>query len=65
MLNLICKIILVCLLYRVSKLQKTSFMYVTYCKRCPLSSVITENVLYVYKPLHVMSFNPNSVNFHG
>ncbi|MFS7991295.1 hypothetical protein Hanom_Chr12g01069121 [Helianthus anomalus] len=48
-----------------SKLQKSSFMYATYYKLCPLSSIITENVLYVYKPLHVMSFIPNSVNFHG
>ncbi|MFS8027461.1 hypothetical protein Hanom_Chr16g01498991 [Helianthus anomalus] len=48
-----------------SKLQKSSFMYVTYCKLCPLSSVITKNVLYVYKRLHIMSFNPNSVNFYG
>ncbi|MFS8001630.1 hypothetical protein Hanom_Chr13g01192571 [Helianthus anomalus] len=48
-----------------SKLQKSSFMYVTFCKLCPLSSIITENVLYVYKPLHVMSFSPNSVYFNG
>ncbi|MFS7992716.1 hypothetical protein Hanom_Chr12g01085571 [Helianthus anomalus] len=47
-----------------SKLQKSSFMYVTYCKVCPLSSIITENIFYVYKPLHVMSFSSNSVNFH-
>ncbi|MFS7981178.1 hypothetical protein Hanom_Chr10g00947961 [Helianthus anomalus] len=38
-------------------------MYVTYCKPCPLSSVITENVLDVCKLLQVMSFSPNSVNF--
>ncbi|MFS7942180.1 hypothetical protein Hanom_Chr06g00485241 [Helianthus anomalus] len=38
-------------------------MYVTYCKLCPLSSIITENVLDVCKPLQVMSFSPNSVNF--
>ncbi|MFS7914884.1 hypothetical protein Hanom_Chr02g00158811 [Helianthus anomalus] len=38
-------------------------MYVTYCKPCPLSSIITENVLDVCKPLQVMSFSPNSVNF--
>ncbi|MFS7949300.1 hypothetical protein Hanom_Chr16g01453411 [Helianthus anomalus] len=38
-------------------------MYVTYCKLCPLSSIITENVLDVCKPLHVMSFSPNSINF--
>ncbi|MFS7921407.1 hypothetical protein Hanom_Chr03g00236421 [Helianthus anomalus] len=48
-----------------SKLQKSSYMYVTYFKVCHLSSIITENVLYVYKPLHIMSFNPKSVNFHG
>ncbi|MFS7906998.1 hypothetical protein Hanom_Chr01g00065791 [Helianthus anomalus] len=46
-----------------SKLQKPSFMYVTYCKLCPLPSIITENVLNVCKPLQVMSFSPNSVNF--
>ncbi|MFS7940950.1 hypothetical protein Hanom_Chr05g00470401 [Helianthus anomalus] len=38
-------------------------MYVTYCKLCPLSSIITENVLDVCKPLQVMSFSPNSVTF--
>ncbi|MFS8028999.1 hypothetical protein Hanom_Chr16g01517191 [Helianthus anomalus] len=38
-------------------------MYVTHCKLCPLSSIITENVLDVCKPLQVMSFSPNSVNF--
>ncbi|MFS7975267.1 hypothetical protein Hanom_Chr10g00878471 [Helianthus anomalus] len=38
-------------------------MYVTYCKLCPLSSIITENVLDVCKPLQVMSFSPNSFNF--
>ncbi|MFS7895214.1 hypothetical protein Hanom_Chr00s003255g01710981 [Helianthus anomalus] len=38
-------------------------MYVTYSKLCPLSSIITENVLGVGKPLQVMSFSPNSVNF--
>ncbi|MFS7978299.1 hypothetical protein Hanom_Chr10g00913871 [Helianthus anomalus] len=48
-----------------SKLQNLSFMYVTYCKLYPLSSIITENVLDVCKPLHVMSFSPNSVNFCG
>ncbi|MFS8029255.1 hypothetical protein Hanom_Chr16g01520231 [Helianthus anomalus] len=36
-------------------------MYVT--QLCPLCSIITENVLDVCKPLQVMSFNPNSVNF--
>ncbi|MFS8005143.1 hypothetical protein Hanom_Chr13g01233971 [Helianthus anomalus] len=36
-------------------------MYVTYCKLCHLSSIITENVLDVCKPLQVMSFSPNSV----
>ncbi|MFS7985841.1 hypothetical protein Hanom_Chr11g01003371 [Helianthus anomalus] len=46
-----------------SKLQKSSFMYVTYCKLCPLSSIITGNVLDVCKPLQVMSFSPNLVNF--
>ncbi|MFS7970036.1 hypothetical protein Hanom_Chr09g00816271 [Helianthus anomalus] len=48
-----------------SKLQKSSFMYVTYCKLCPLSSIITKNVLHVCNPLQVMSFRPNSVNFCG
>ncbi|MFS7977200.1 hypothetical protein Hanom_Chr10g00901301 [Helianthus anomalus] len=48
-----------------SKLQKLSFIFVTYCKLCHFSSIITENVLYFYKPLHIMSFSPNSVNFHG
>ncbi|MFS7909740.1 hypothetical protein Hanom_Chr02g00098121 [Helianthus anomalus] len=48
-----------------SKLQKSSFMYVAYCKVCPLSSIITENVLDVCKPLHVTSFSPNTVSFHG
>ncbi|MFS7983005.1 hypothetical protein Hanom_Chr11g00969451 [Helianthus anomalus] len=38
-------------------------MYVTYCKLCPLSSIITENVLDVCKPLQVMSFSLNLVNF--
>ncbi|MFS7896106.1 hypothetical protein Hanom_Chr00s004927g01727041 [Helianthus anomalus] len=40
-------------------------MYVTYCKLCPLSSIITENVpvLDVCKPLQIMSFIPNSVKF--
>ncbi|MFS8035076.1 hypothetical protein Hanom_Chr17g01588811 [Helianthus anomalus] len=35
------------------------------CKLCPLSSIITENVLDVCKPLQVMSFIPNLVNFCG
>ncbi|MFS7923068.1 hypothetical protein Hanom_Chr03g00256471 [Helianthus anomalus] len=46
-----------------SKLQKSSFMYLTCCKLCPLSSIITENVLDFCKLLQVMSFNLNSVNF--
>ncbi|MFS7922587.1 hypothetical protein Hanom_Chr03g00250841 [Helianthus anomalus] len=45
--------------------KKAYFMYVTYCKLCPLSSIIKENVLDVCKPLQVMSFSPNSVNFCG
>ncbi|MFS7950237.1 hypothetical protein Hanom_Chr07g00580981 [Helianthus anomalus] len=48
-----------------SKLQKSSLMYVTYCKLCPLSSIITENVLDVCKLLQVMSFSPNLVIFCG
>ncbi|MFS7972673.1 hypothetical protein Hanom_Chr09g00847551 [Helianthus anomalus] len=47
-----------------SKLQNSSFMYVTYCKVCPLSSKNTKNVLDVCKPLHIMSFIPNFVIFH-
>ncbi|MFS7959284.1 hypothetical protein Hanom_Chr08g00689301 [Helianthus anomalus] len=42
--------------YSKSKLQKSPFMYVTYCKLCPLSSIITENILDVSKLLQVMSF---------
>ncbi|MFS7918881.1 hypothetical protein Hanom_Chr03g00206391 [Helianthus anomalus] len=38
-------------------------MYVTYCKLCLLFLIITENVLDACKPLQVMSFSPNSVNF--
>ncbi|MFS7903775.1 hypothetical protein Hanom_Chr01g00028051 [Helianthus anomalus] len=38
-------------------------MYVTYCKLCLLSSINTETVLDVCKPLQVMSFSLNSVNF--
>ncbi|MFS8027627.1 hypothetical protein Hanom_Chr16g01500921 [Helianthus anomalus] len=38
-------------------------MYVIYYKLCLLSSIITENVLDVCKPLQVMSFSTNSVNF--
>ncbi|MFS7892150.1 hypothetical protein Hanom_Chr00s000517g01647341 [Helianthus anomalus] len=38
-------------------------MYITYCKLCHLSLIITENVLDVCKPLQLMSFSHNSVNF--
>ncbi|MFS7971837.1 hypothetical protein Hanom_Chr09g00837551 [Helianthus anomalus] len=38
-------------------------MYVIYCKLCPLFSITIENVLEFCKPLQVMSFSPNSVNF--
>ncbi|MFS7964170.1 hypothetical protein Hanom_Chr08g00747051 [Helianthus anomalus] len=48
-----------------SKLQKSSFMYATYYKLCPLSLISTINIPNVYKPLHVMSFDHNSVNFHS
>ncbi|MFS7902283.1 hypothetical protein Hanom_Chr01g00009451 [Helianthus anomalus] len=48
-----------------SKLQKSSFMYVIYYKVCPLSLISSENILNVCKPLHVMFFSPNSVNFHS
>ncbi|MFS7901096.1 hypothetical protein Hanom_Chr00s168386g01827791 [Helianthus anomalus] len=48
-----------------SKLQKSSFMYVTNCKLCPLSSIITENVLDVCKPLHVMSLVLTQLIFCG
>ncbi|MFS7935634.1 hypothetical protein Hanom_Chr05g00405881 [Helianthus anomalus] len=44
-------------------LQKSPFMYATYCELCPLSLISTVNILYVYKPLHVMSFDPNPVKF--
>ncbi|MFS7984419.1 hypothetical protein Hanom_Chr11g00986211 [Helianthus anomalus] len=47
------------------KLHKSSFMYITYCKLCPVFSIITENVLDICKPLQVMFFSPNSVNFCG
>ncbi|MFS7950697.1 hypothetical protein Hanom_Chr07g00586231 [Helianthus anomalus] len=40
-----------------SKLQKSSSMYVSYCKLCTLSLIIAENVLNVCKPLQVMSFS--------
>ncbi|MFS8005560.1 hypothetical protein Hanom_Chr13g01238751 [Helianthus anomalus] len=52
-------------LKELSKLLKSSFMYVTYCELCPLFSIISENVLDVCKALQVMSFSPNSVNFCG
>ncbi|MFS7981892.1 hypothetical protein Hanom_Chr10g00956411 [Helianthus anomalus] len=48
-----------------SKLQKSSFIYASYCKLCPLSSIYTRNILDVCKLLQVISFNPNSVSFHG
>ncbi|MFS7996699.1 hypothetical protein Hanom_Chr12g01132891 [Helianthus anomalus] len=48
-----------------SKLQNSSFMYATYYKLCPLSSIYTRNVLDVCKPLQVMSFSPNPVIFYG
>ncbi|MFS7979000.1 hypothetical protein Hanom_Chr10g00922191 [Helianthus anomalus] len=48
-----------------SELQKSFFMLILDCKVCPLSSKITKNVLHVCKPLHIMSFNPNSVSFFG
>ncbi|MFS7899845.1 hypothetical protein Hanom_Chr12g01120581 [Helianthus anomalus] len=50
---------------RKNNLQKSSFTYVTYCKLCTLSIIITENILDVCKPLQVMSFSSNSVNFRG
>ncbi|MFS7955781.1 hypothetical protein Hanom_Chr07g00646631 [Helianthus anomalus] len=46
-----------------SKLQKSFFMFVLDCKVCPLSSIITENILYVCKSLHDSSFTPNSIKF--
>ncbi|MFS7948399.1 hypothetical protein Hanom_Chr06g00559581 [Helianthus anomalus] len=52
-------------MFNKSKLQKSAFMYVTYCKLCHLSSIITENVLDVCKPSQVMFFSPDSVNFCG
>ncbi|MFS7964225.1 hypothetical protein Hanom_Chr08g00747671 [Helianthus anomalus] len=48
-----------------SKLEKSFFMYVNYCKLCSLSSIITENILNVCKTLQIMFFSPNSVNFCG
>ncbi|MFS7922601.1 hypothetical protein Hanom_Chr03g00250991 [Helianthus anomalus] len=41
----------------------TYFMYVTYCKLCHLYSIITKNYSIVCKPLQVMSFSANSINF--
>ncbi|MFS7974530.1 hypothetical protein Hanom_Chr09g00869861 [Helianthus anomalus] len=37
-----------------SKLQKSCFTYVTYCKLCPLSSIITGNVLDVCVASYVL-----------
>ncbi|MFS7968475.1 hypothetical protein Hanom_Chr09g00797891 [Helianthus anomalus] len=51
--------------FKKSKLLKSSFMYVTYCKMYHFFSIITENVLDVCKPLQIISFNPNSVNYCG
>ncbi|MFS7960229.1 hypothetical protein Hanom_Chr08g00700791 [Helianthus anomalus] len=48
-----------------SKLQKSSFMLTLDCKVCLLSSKSTTNIIDGCKPLHVMSFSPNSVSFHG
>ncbi|MFS8032570.1 hypothetical protein Hanom_Chr17g01559321 [Helianthus anomalus] len=48
-----------------SKLQKSSFMFVSDCKVYPLSSIITENILYVCKSLNGSSFALNSVYFYG
>ncbi|MFS8034635.1 hypothetical protein Hanom_Chr17g01583441 [Helianthus anomalus] len=48
-----------------SKLQKSSFMYATYCKLCPLSLISTKTVLDVCKVLQSMSFSLNSVIFYG
>ncbi|MFS7976971.1 hypothetical protein Hanom_Chr10g00898641 [Helianthus anomalus] len=48
-----------------SKLQKSSFMLTLDSKVCHLSSKSTKNVLDVCKPLHVLSFSPNSLIFHG
>ncbi|MFS8003761.1 hypothetical protein Hanom_Chr13g01217721 [Helianthus anomalus] len=48
-----------------SKLQKSSFMYATYYKLCPLSLISTVTVLDVCNTLHAMSFNSSSVSFYG
>ncbi|MFS8027829.1 hypothetical protein Hanom_Chr16g01503321 [Helianthus anomalus] len=48
-----------------SKLQKSSFMYATYCKLCPFSLISTKTILDVYKPLQIMSFSPDAVIFYG
>ncbi|MFS7940329.1 hypothetical protein Hanom_Chr05g00463141 [Helianthus anomalus] len=57
--------LLFCLLFQVllSKLQSSSFMYVTYYKVCPLSLLFTENILNVCKTIQVMSFILNLVDF--
>ncbi|MFS7965486.1 hypothetical protein Hanom_Chr09g00762861 [Helianthus anomalus] len=51
------------MLIQKSKLQKSSFMYVSYCKVCHLSSKITKTVLDFCKTLKVMPFSHNSVIF--
>ncbi|MFS7909650.1 hypothetical protein Hanom_Chr02g00097101 [Helianthus anomalus] len=56
---------MIAILFFLSKLQKASFMYATYCKLCSLSLINTKTVLNVCKSLHIMSFNHNSVTFYG
>ncbi|MFS7930578.1 hypothetical protein Hanom_Chr04g00345921 [Helianthus anomalus] len=46
-----------------TKLEKSFFMYTTYCNLCHLFSIYTRNVLNICKPLQIMSFNLNSVIF--
>ncbi|MFS7935905.1 hypothetical protein Hanom_Chr05g00409051 [Helianthus anomalus] len=48
-----------------SKLLNSSFMLTSDCKLCHLSSKGTKNILDVCEPLHVMSFSPNPIIFHG
>ncbi|MFS8027059.1 hypothetical protein Hanom_Chr16g01494171 [Helianthus anomalus] len=51
--------------YIKSKLQNSSFIFTPDCKLCPLSLKSTKTILDVCKVLHVMSFSPNSISFHG
>ncbi|MFS8022377.1 hypothetical protein Hanom_Chr16g01438751 [Helianthus anomalus] len=48
-----------------SKLQRSSFMLTQDCKLYPLPLKSTKNILDVCKPLHVTSFDPNSVYLYS